>query len=61
VIALPMHRSVDFRVGRADAVAEGAGAFGGTVMMPPFDSPGFRNAVVRDAQGAVFSISEPRL
>ena len=59
MIALPMHRSVDFQVERADAIAEGA--FGGTVMMPPFDSPGFRNAVVGDAQGAVFSISEPRV
>jgi len=26
---------------------------------PPVDSPGFRNAVVGDAQGAVFPISEP--
>jgi hypothetical protein len=30
-------------------------------MMPPFDTAGFRNAVVADAQGAVFSISEPRV
>jgi hypothetical protein len=30
-------------------------------MMPPFDTPGFRPAIVAVAQGAVFSISEPRV
>ena len=47
-----------FRVESADAIAESAGALGGTAM-PPFDTPGFCIAVVADAQGAVFSISEP--
>ena len=28
--------------------------------MAPFDTPGFRNAVIADPQGAVFSVSELR-
>jgi predicted enzyme related to lactoylglutathione lyase len=40
-----------------DAIAEHATALGGTVLVAPFDTPGFRNAVVADPQGAVFSIS----
>jgi predicted enzyme related to lactoylglutathione lyase len=55
-----VHWNVNFRVESADAVAEHAGALGGTVLMPPFDTPGFRNAVIADPQGAAFSISEPR-
>jgi hypothetical protein len=58
VIAVPVHYNVNFRIERADAIAESA--LGATVI-PPFDTLGFRNAVVADSQGAVFSISEPRV
>lgn len=30
----------------------------GQVIAPPLDMPGFRNAVLADPQGAVFSISQ---
>jgi hypothetical protein len=52
------HWSVDFWVHGADATAERAVHLGGRVVAPPRDTPGFRNAVLADPQGAVFSISE---
>jgi predicted enzyme related to lactoylglutathione lyase len=54
---VPPHWSVDFWVGDVDATAENAAQLGGTVVVPPHDTPGFRNAVLADPQGAVFSIS----
>jgi hypothetical protein len=48
----------DFWVDDANATAEQAAGLGGKVLMPPFDAPGFRSAVVADPQGAVFSISQ---
>ncbi|MEA2233360.1 MAG: uncharacterized protein QOD83_3176 [Solirubrobacteraceae bacterium] len=56
--AVPTHWNVNLRVQDADATAEQAAALGGQVLMPPFDTPGFRNAVVADPQGAVISVSE---
>jgi len=52
------HWSVDFWVGDADGTAEKAARLGGTVLAPPRDTPGFRNAVLADPQGAVFSVSQ---
>jgi predicted enzyme related to lactoylglutathione lyase len=54
------HWSVDFWVADADATAEQAARLGGIVVVPPHDTPGFRNAVLADPSGAVFSISELR-
>jgi predicted enzyme related to lactoylglutathione lyase len=56
---VPPHWNVNFQVADADAVAGQAAAAGGSVVIAPFDTPGFRSAVVADPQGAVFSISEP--
>ncbi|UVS81102.1 VOC family protein [Actinokineospora sp. UTMC 2448] len=39
-----------------DALAEKAAALGGTVAVPPFDSPYGRTAVLRDPRGAEFSV-----
>ena len=44
----------------ADAAADKTGRLGGKVVVPPHDLPGFRNAVLADPQGAVFSVSELR-
>jgi predicted enzyme related to lactoylglutathione lyase len=55
---IPPHWNVNLRVGSVDATADQAAALGGTVIMAPFDTPGFRNALLADPQGAVFSISE---
>jgi uncharacterized protein len=52
------HWSVDFWVDDADAMADAAAKLGGTVVVPPYDVPGFRQAVLADPQGAVFSVSK---
>ena len=56
--AVPPHWNVNFRVADADAIAERAAGLGGSLIAPPFDTPGFRNAVIADPQGATFSISQ---
>jgi uncharacterized protein len=55
---IPPHWGVDFWVADCDATAAKAKELGGTLIQEPFDSPGFRNAVIRDPQGAVLSISQ---
>jgi predicted enzyme related to lactoylglutathione lyase len=54
---VPPHWSVDFWVEDTDAVADKAAELGGRVIVPPYDAPGFRQAVLADPQGAVFSVS----
>jgi predicted enzyme related to lactoylglutathione lyase len=54
----PPHWSVDFWIDDADAAAAKAPSLGGKVVVPPYDSPGFRSAVLADPQGAVFSVSK---
>lgn len=44
-------------VGDADTVAQRAPALGGTVIAPPFDAGGMRQAVVADPDGAAFSVT----
>jgi predicted enzyme related to lactoylglutathione lyase len=52
------HWSVDFYCEDADATVDHAAQLGGTVIVPPYDSPGFRGAVLADPQGATFSVSQ---
>jgi predicted enzyme related to lactoylglutathione lyase len=52
------HWSVDFYCDDADAIAGRAASLGGRVVVPPYDSPGFRGAVLEDPQGATFSVSQ---
>jgi predicted enzyme related to lactoylglutathione lyase len=52
------HWSVDFYCEDADATAERAARLGGAVIVPPYDGPGFRGAVLEDPQGATFSVSQ---
>jgi hypothetical protein len=51
------HWSVGFWVDSADAVAEKATQLGGSVVAPPNDDFGMRQAVVSDPDGAVFSVT----
>ena len=56
--AVPPHWNVNLRVDDADATVQQAAGLGGQVIAPAMDTPGFRNAVLADPQGAVFSISQ---
>jgi hypothetical protein len=56
---VPNHWHVYFAVTDADATAAKATELGGGVLVAPFDSPAGRMAVLRDPQGAVFSIIKP--
>jgi predicted enzyme related to lactoylglutathione lyase len=51
------HWSVTFAVDDADAIAERAAQLGGVVVVPPHDAPPVRLAVLRDPQGAEFTVS----
>jgi predicted enzyme related to lactoylglutathione lyase len=54
----PAHWSVTFGVDDADATAAKAGELGGTVVVPPFDAPWVRMAILSDPQGATFIASQ---
>jgi len=41
-----------------DATAARAKELGGSAIVEPHDTPGFRNAVLADPQGATFSVSQ---
>lgn len=56
----PPHWSVALRVADVDAVVRRALELGGTVLLPPTDTPGFRSAVVADPQGGVVALTEWR-
>jgi predicted enzyme related to lactoylglutathione lyase len=49
---------VTFAVEDADATAERAAELGGKVVVPPFDAPWVRMAVLADPQGATFTASK---
>lgn len=53
----PPNWSVTFGIEDADAGAAKAEELGGKVLVPPFDAPPVRNAVISDPQGAVLTIS----
>jgi predicted enzyme related to lactoylglutathione lyase len=52
------HWSVTFAVADADAIADRAVELGGKVLVPPFDAPFVRMAVLSDPQGATFTASK---
>lgn len=53
---VPPHWSVAFTVEDPDATAAKAAELGGAVVAPPFDAGPVRLAVLRDPEGAVFSV-----
>ena len=58
--AVPPHLAVNFAVDDADATAERAGALGGSVLVAPTDTPGFRSAVIADPQRGVIAVTATR-
>jgi hypothetical protein len=56
---VPNHWHVYFSVADADATAAKAAELGGSVLVAPFDTPAGRMAVLRDPQGAAFSVMQP--
>ena len=54
----PPHWSVTFAVDDADAAAAKVGELGGSVVVPPFDAPWVRMAIVKDPAGATFIASQ---
>ncbi|MGH9222764.1 MAG: VOC family protein [Acidimicrobiales bacterium] len=54
---VPPHWSVTFAVDDADAVAARCTESGGAVVVPPVDAGPVRTVVLRDPQGAVFSVN----
>jgi hypothetical protein len=62
MVAAPNRESsrwgVDFWIDNVDAGAAAAARFGGSTIVPPRDVPRFRNAILQDPQGAIFSISQ---
>jgi uncharacterized protein len=55
----PNHWHVYFAVADADATVARATELGGSILVEPFDTPVGRMAVIRDPQGATFSIIQP--
>ncbi len=53
---VPTHWHVYFGTDDADATAAKATELGGSVVVPPFDTPVGRIAILSDPQGAVFSV-----
>ena len=49
---------VTFAVDDADAIAARAAELGGRVVVPPFDAPWVRMAIIADPQGATFTASK---
>ena len=50
--------SVNFWVEDTDAIAYRTVQLGAKAVVPPYDAPGFREAVLADPQGAVLSVSK---
>jgi predicted enzyme related to lactoylglutathione lyase len=57
----PASWTPDFWVDDADAAAAQAAELGGTVLVPPFDIPNMREAVLADPQGASFTVTQLKL
>lgn len=55
---VPPHWSVIFAVDDADAIAARTTELGGNVVVPAFDAPWVRTAVLTDPQGAMFVASK---
>jgi predicted enzyme related to lactoylglutathione lyase len=54
----PSHWGVTFAVDDADAIATKAEELGGRLVVPPFDAPWVRMAIIADPHGATFTASK---
>jgi predicted enzyme related to lactoylglutathione lyase len=54
----PPQWSVDFWTDDAETTARRAAELGGSVVAPPYEVPGFRQAVLADPHGAAFTVSQ---
>ena len=54
----PANWRPDFWVTDADATVAHATEMGGTALVPPYDIPNMRQAVLADPQGAAFSVTQ---
>jgi predicted enzyme related to lactoylglutathione lyase len=54
----PSHWGLTFGTDDADATAKRAEELGGKVLVPPFDAPWVRMAIISDPQGATFTASQ---
>lgn len=52
------HWAVDFWTDDAEVAARRAAELGGAVLAPPYEIPGFRQAVLADPHGAAFTVSQ---
>jgi predicted enzyme related to lactoylglutathione lyase len=52
---------VGFWIDDTDAAVRRAVDLGGTIVVPPYDMPMFRQAVIADCEGATFSISQLKM
>ena len=55
---VPPHWAVNLQVSDTDDFAARVLELGGSMLMPPTDAPGFRNAVLADPNGGVLAISQ---
>ncbi|ALE04940.1 hypothetical protein AL755_04635 [Arthrobacter sp. ERGS1:01] len=55
---VPPHWAVNIKVADADDLAARVVELGGSMLMPPTDAPGFRNAVLADPGGGVLAVSQ---
>ena len=58
VSGVPPHWAVNVKVSDVDDLAARAVELGGSMLMPPTDAPGFRNAILVDPSGGVLAISQ---
>jgi len=55
---VPAHWAVNIQISDADDFAGRVVGLGGSMLMPPTDSPGFRNALLADPSGGVLAVSQ---
>ena len=55
---VPTHWAINMQVSDADDFADRVVELGGSILMPPTDAPGFRNALIADPSGGVLAVSQ---
>ena len=55
---VPPHWAVNMQIDDVDDLTARVVRLGGSLLMPPTDAPGFRNALLADPQGGVLAVSQ---